>query len=90
MAILHKIFWAVASHHLQLKAVWIPSAANIAADAGSHFQFDRLWAVTALPPSDILVSGPVPQFSLSIPSPNFSPSSAHHIQTLLKLKTSWD
>jgi hypothetical protein len=90
MAILRKIFWAVASHHLQLKAVWIPSTANIAANAGSCFQFDCLWAVTALPPSDILVSGPVPQFSLSIPSPTFSPSSAHHIQTLLKLKTSWD
>jgi hypothetical protein len=37
MAILRKIFWAIASHHLQLKAVWIPSNANIAADAGSPF-----------------------------------------------------
>jgi hypothetical protein len=40
MAILRKIFWAVASHHLQLKAVWIPSTAYIATNVGSRFQFD--------------------------------------------------
>jgi hypothetical protein len=44
IAILYIIFWSIASHHMQLKAIWIPSAANVAADSGSRFQFDYLWA----------------------------------------------
>ena len=59
MAILRKIFWVLATRNICLRAVWIPSEANPAADAGSRLRFDLLQALTGLKPSQVSLSGPL-------------------------------
>ena len=90
MTILRKIFWIQATRNIRVRATWVPSEVNVAADAGSRFRFDLLHAFTGLIPDQISLSGPVPPPSLILPSSLPPPQLSHHLQTLLPLKTSWD
>ncbi len=71
MSILWKIFWIITCHNIRLRAVWIPSEANVTTDAGSRFNFPRLEAATSIPRSSLILSGPIPT------SPSSPPVSEH-------------
>lgn len=89
MALLRKMFWLLASHNIRLRAVWIPSFANVAADAGSRLQFDILYSCTGLLPNQVTLSGSLPSTPLTLyPLPSRC-AAADHLQTWLALKAPW-
>ena len=90
MALLRRIYWICARANIRLRAVWIPSELNFAADAASRLDFDRLFALTGIPPGDVITSGDCVVFSsLSQPSLISLSLYADHLQTLSRIKSTW-
>ena len=90
MAILRRIYWICARANIRLRAVWIPSELNFAADAASRLEFDRLFALTGILPCDVIMSGDNAVFS-SLPPPSRALQSLYsdHLQTLSRIKSTW-
>ena len=87
MKILRKIFWLTAKFNLRIRATWIPSEENVAADAGSRFAIAHLAFLINAPVDTIILSGSPPPSPFPLPLVRSTP--ADHLQTLLKLKTPW-
>ena len=70
--------------------MWILSELNFAADAASQLEFDRLFALTGILPCDVIMSGDNAVFS-SLPPPSRALQSLYsdHLQTLLRIKSTW-
>lgn len=89
MAIIRKIFWLLISHNIRLRAVWIPTELNFAADAGSRLLTSELHSFTNIQPSTVLYSGSRPVLATIKPFSLLPSAVADHSQTLLRLKTPW-
>ena len=89
MSILRKIFWLTSSLNIRLRATWIPSEMNHAADAGSRLEFPRLFSLTGVLPCDIKYSGHLPSTTFTSTFVNSSWSLSHHLQTLQLLNPNW-
>jgi hypothetical protein len=89
MALICKIFWIKATRNMGVRAVWVPSAGNPAADAGSRLLFSQLEALTGIPPSALILSGSQSVLNTAPPLSPLPPIRSDHLQTLLKLKGAW-
>ena len=68
MKILRKIFWLIAKFNIRIRATWIPSNVNVAADAGSRFAISHLAFLINSSVDNITFLGS-PPLRLSLPLP---------------------
>jgi hypothetical protein len=87
MKLLRRIFWITATFNIRIRATWVPSQSNHAADAGSRWKWTSLYHLTGIHPTAITKSGlspPFPDLPLHPPT-----SLTLHSQTLDLLKPTW-
>lgn len=89
MKILRKIFWLIVPLNIRLRAVWIPTDLNVAADAGSRLLFSELQAFTSIPHANVHLSGSLSVLKSANPLSVLPCAASDHLQTLLKLKFPW-
>ena len=87
MKILRNIFWLTAKFNVRIRATWVPSEENVAADAGSRFALPHLATLINCPLNWITLLGTPPPSPFPCPSVLSKPTD--HLQTLLRLKGPW-